>query len=295
MEERLLITGSSGFLGSTIARRTAADFEVFGVDYSSKQVPNSLPLDIRNRQQVITSFQKIRPALVVHTAALVNVDYCQDHAEEAWMTNAEGTENVAIAAKEAGAKLVYISTDSVFDGKRGMYTEEDKPNPINIYARAKLEGEKRVKRHLADSLIVRTAFYGWSPSRSKASLAEWVISGLRQNEPRQMFTDVFFTPIFIDNLVEAIIDMHRRGLSGIYHVGGSERCSKYDFGLQIAGAFGLDRKLIEPISIEQAKLKAPRPKDVSLNVTKASSAINTSLLDVREGITQFKDREVREM
>ena len=108
-----------------------------------------------------------------------------------------------------------------------------------------------------------------------------------------MFTDVFFTPIFIGNLVEAIIEMCHKGLSGIYHVGGSERCSKYDFGMQIAGAFGLDRKLIESISIDVAMLRAPRPKDISLNVSKASGAINTSLLDVREGIAQFKDGEFR--
>jgi dTDP-4-dehydrorhamnose reductase len=290
--ERLLITGGSGFLGRTIAQMIAANFQVFSADYAPKKMPNFVPLDIRERQQVVDTFRKIRPALVIHTAALVNVDYCEDHAQEAWVTNVEGTENVAIAAKEVRAKLVYISTDSVFDGQKGMYIEEDKPNPVNVYARTKLEGEKRVKQHLTDSLVVRTAFYGWNPgASSKPSLAEWVVTTLRQGETCRMFTDVFFSPIFIENFVEAVIQMSQKGLSGMYHVGGSEKYSKYAFGQRIAEVFGLNKELIVPVSIDGAGLRGPRPKDVSLNVSKASGVINTRLLDVREGITRFKETE----
>ena len=293
-QEKLLITGS-GLLGSNIVPVAAKDFEVFATyRHHTKQIPRCrlMPLDIRNRQQVDSLLAEIKPALVIHTAALVNVDYCQEHAEEAWVTNTEGTENVAIAAREAGAKLVYISTDSVFDGKKGMYNEQDEPNPVNVYARTKLEGEERVSCHLADSIIVRTAFYGWNPIVNKnLSLAEWVVRNLREGKPLPLFTDVFFSPVFVINLAEVLLEMYQHDLAGVFHVGGSERCSKYAFGRDIAEAFGLDRKLIEPISIEQAKLKAPRPKDVSLNVSKASGAINTTLLDVREGIARFRDRE----
>ncbi len=293
MTEKLLITGGSGFLGSNIVRIVAKDFEVYAT-YNSHPFKirrcKFVPLDIRDKQQVLSTFEEIKPTLVVHTAALADVDYCEGHANEAWMTNVRGTENVALAAKGIGAKMVYISTDSVFDGKKGMYVEEDVPCPLNVYAMTKRGGEKRVQHWLPDGIIVRTAFYGWSLS-DKGSLAEWVVSGLRQSKTLKMFTDVFFSPIYIDNLVEAIIELYRNGIRGIYHAGGRERCSKYAFGLEIAQAYGLDKSLIQSSSIAEVGLRAPRPKDISLDTTKISKLINTRLLNVREGITRFKNLE----
>ena len=294
-KERLLVTGGSGLLGSNIARMSSKNFEVFA-SYNSH--PNQiyecrfLPLDIRGKQQVISVFEEIKPDLVIHTAAIIDVDYCEDHAMEALKTNVEGTDNVTLASKKVGAKMIYISTDSVFDGKKGMYVEEDVPHPVNIYARTKLEGEERVQHWLPDSLIIRTAFYGWSPSDSiRTSLAEWVVSGLREGRALKMFNDVFFSPIFVNNLVEVLIEMYRKGLSGVYHVAGSERCSKYAFGQEIAQAFRLDKSLIQPSSIAEVGLRAPRPKDISLDVTKISGVINPRLRGVQEGIAWFKDSE----
>ncbi len=294
-KQRLLITGGSGLLGSNIISLTAKDFEVFAT-YNSYPYQISgcqlVPLDIRDKQQVISTFKGIKSDLVIHTAALINVDYCEDHAEEARMTNVEGTENVALASKEIGAKIIHISTDSVFDGKKGMYTEEDIPHPLNVYARTKLEGEGRVQHWLPDSIIVRTAFYGWSPSSSRnMSLAEWVISKLKSGEPLKGFTDAFFSPIFVNNLVKVIIEMYNKGLSGVYHVAGSERCSKYNFGLEISQAFGLAKNLVQASSIAEASLRAPRPKDISLSVAKISGIIDTPLLGVKEGIAWFKNSE----
>lgn len=292
-KQRLLITGGSGLLGSNIVRLTAKDFEV-SATYNSHPYRTSgcqlLLLDIRDKQQVIAIFKEIKPDLVIHTAALIDVDYCQDHAEEAWMTNVEGTENVALASKEVGAKIIHTSTDSVFNGRKGMYVEEDVPDPLNVYARTKLEAEEKVQRWLPDGIILRTAFYGWSPGGSRSmSLAEWVISKLRNGERVLGFTDVFFSPIFVDNLIEAMIEVYRKKLSGVYHVAGSERCSKYAFGREIAQAFGLDKNLIQPSSVAEVGLKAPRPKDISLNVAKISGVIDTRLLGVKEGIAWLRD------
>ncbi len=293
MKDKLLITGGSGFLGSTIARIAADDFRVYAT-YNSHPYQISdcklVPLDIRNKSRVFSVFNEINARLVIHTAALANVDYCEVHAEEAWQTNVVGTENVALAAREIGAKLLYISTDSVFDGKKGMYDEEDIPRPVNIYGKTKLEGESRVQHCLPDSSIIRTAFYGWGPSAAP-SLANWVVNGLRKGENLKMFTDVFFSPIYVNNLVEVMVEMYRKGLSGTHHVGGKERCSKYAFGLEIARAFGLSEALISPASICEVPFKAPRPADLSLNIAKVSRLVNTKLLGVREGITWFKDSE----
>lgn len=292
--ERILITGGSGLLGSNTAKIAAKDFEVYAT-YNShpSQIEGCqfVHLDIKDKRQVLSVFEKVKPDLVIHTAGLVNVDYCEEHEDEAWVINVDGTENVTLAAKEVGAKLVYISTDSVFDGKKGMYTEEDIPHPLTVYARTKLEGEKRVRCWLPDSIIIRTVFYGWS-LYSKKSLAEWVVDNLRAGKKLKMWTDAFFSPILVNNLAEVLLAMHSQNLGGIYHVASKERCSKYAFGQEVAQAFGLNGNYIKPFSIAEAGLRAPRPKDPSLDVTKVSRVIDTKLLGVKEGITWFKELEV---
>ena len=234
--ERILITGGSGLLGSNIARAAAEGFEVYAT-YNShvSQIPGCqfVYLDIADEQQVLSVFEKVNPGLVIHTAGLVNVDYCEEHEDDARVINVDGTENVALAAKEVGAKLVYISTDSVFDGQEGMYTEENVTHPLTVYAKTKLAGEERVQHWLPDSIIVRTAFYGWG-LHSRKSLAEWVVDSLREGKRLKMWDDAFFTPILVNNLAEALLTMYRRDLSGIYHVGGRERCSKYVFRQELA-------------------------------------------------------------
>lgn len=292
MKERLLIIGGSGLLGSSIVRIAAQNFEVYATYYLHPvQISDCtlVPLDIRDRDETLSLLGKIKPNIVIHTAALVDVDYCEEHPREAWLINAEGTENVALASKKAGAKLIYISTDSVFDGEKGMYTEADAPRPVNIYAKTKLEGETRIQHLLPDSLVIRTAFYSRSlPGRH--SLAEWIITELKKGGTLRMFTDVFFSPIPADTLAEAMLEMYSKGLTGIYHVGGTERCSKYTFGLEIARIFGFDDSHIQPSTLVEAKLKAPRPKDLSLNINKVVNSANIHLPNLREGISQLREK-----
>ena len=294
-KQRLLITGGSGFLGSDIARSTIKGFKVYATYYTTPvQIAGCsfVPLDIRNREQTFSSLKEIKPDLVIHTAALVDVDYCEEHSEEAWSINTEGTENVALATREVGAKLVYISTDSVFDGEKGMYGEEDVPHPLNVYARTKLEGEARVRCCLPESIIIRTAFYGWG-FPGKHSLADWLITQLKRGEKPKMFTEVLFSPIPINVLVAAMLEMCGKNLSGLYHVGGRERCSKYTFGLELARAFGFNESCIQPSTRAEAQLKAPRPKDISLNVNKTLSS-GIYLPSLREGISWLlKEKPLR--
>lgn len=295
MRERVLITGGSGLLGSTLGRLVAADHDVyatFHVHPASIQGVSWVSLDIRDPAQVNAVVKDIKPALVIHTAALALVDYCEEHPDEARSLNAAATEHVARAAAAAGSRLVYISTDSVFDGKAGNYAENDPTNPPNVYARTKLEGEQYVRNILPESLIIRTAFYGWNV-QNKQSLAEWVLAGLRQGRNLSMFTDVYFTPIVTDNLAEAILALYQRGCQGTYHVGGSERCSKYQFGRAVARVFSLDADLVRPSSIEAADFKAPRAADLSLNSALAAADASIPLLDVTGGLELFKKRQPR--
>lgn len=292
MKEKLLITGGSGLLGGNISRIAAGDFETYATDNSHPmQSPacSFMLLDIRDKKQTLSVFKEIKPNLVIHTAALVNVDYCEGHPEEAWSNNVDGTEHVALASREVGAKLIHISTDSVFDGEKGMYAEEDTANPLNVYAKTKLEGEARVQRWLSDGLIIRTAFFSRS-SPGGRSLAEWVINGLENGRILKMFTDAFFSPLPVNALAEAILAMYRKKLSGIYHVGCDGRYSKYAFGLEIARQLGFNSNNIQPSTLAEAKLKAPRPKDVSLNISKVFNAANIHFPDLREGVSQLREK-----
>jgi len=292
MRERILVTGGSGLLGSNITRIIAKDYEVYAT-YNSRRtlVPGCkfIPLDVSDQKSVISVFRHTKPHLVIHAAALVNVDYCEKHPSEAWTINVAGTENVAEASRKIGAKLIYISTDSVFNGERGMYREEDIPLPVNTYARTKLAGENRVRQLVPDSITARTAFYGWSLHK-QTSLSEWVVGSLRENEHINMFTDVFFSPIFIDDLTRLMIKMYRYDLSGVYHAGSREWCSKYDFGVVIAESFGYNAANISPGSVEGAGFRAPRPKNLSLSVTKLFHE-GCQLPGIREGVERFKELE----
>lgn len=154
-----------------------------------------------------------------------------------------------------------------------------------------MDGERRVQSFAPDSIIVRSAFYGWS-LHNVTGLADWVVSELRDGNTIKMFMDEFFSPILVNNLAEALIEMHHENLSGLYHVGGSERCSKYAFGMEIAEAFGLDKGLIQSSSILDAGSKVRRPKDTSLDIRKVSQLINTRLLNVREGVAKLRDLEL---
>lgn len=290
--ERILITGGSGLLGGNLAKMACEKYETYATYHGHPVRMNRcvfFPLDIADRDKTFKTVTKIRPKLIIHTAALTNVDYCEEHHEEAQSLNIEGTRNLARAAESIGAKFIYISTDSVFDGEKGMYTEEDTPNPLSYYAKTKLEGEKVLNEFDLDCSILRTCIYGWNMQK-KFSLAEWVIHGSQNKKKLTMFKDVFFSPILVNNLSEAIFEVYERDIEGVLNVAGSERCSKLHFGEKIAEVFALDKSYIKPISIEDfTNFKAPRPRDVSLDVSKAKKMLRTELLDVEGGLVRMRE------
>lgn len=287
----ILITGGSGLLGGNLTKLAVDKFKEVYTIYNkhSIKIENSIGIcaDITDEVQINKSLRNFSPEFIVHCAALTNVDYCEDHQKEAYEINVVGTENIARFAEQIGARFIYISTDAIFDGKKGLYTENDKPNPINYYGITKLEGEKVLKKYNIDSTIIRTNIYGWNII-NKLSLAEWIIHVLKNKKNLTLFKDVFFSPILVNNLAECIFEICERDLKGIFNIAGSEKCSKLDFGLKIAEVFNFDKNYIKPISVEDFDFRACRPKDMSLDVTKAKKTLNTKLLDVKEGIIWMK-------
>jgi dTDP-4-dehydrorhamnose reductase len=290
-KKRLLITGANGLLGNKAVVLANRNYEVMPLHHAKPLHDNSLEVDIVNKEQVLSIFRKLRPNAVIHAAAETNVDKCETQKEHAWNVNVKGTQNVAEACDEVGAKLVHISTDYVFDGEKSHYKEEDKPNPISYYGLTKLEGERQVVAHCKNYAILRTSvLYGWHPW--KQNFATWVISQLRQNKEISVVEDHYNTPTLADNLAEMILEVLQRGLKGLYHASGSERISRYEFAKKIAESFQLDSSLIKPAKMSQlAAWIAKRPRDSSLSTDKIRKQLRTRPLNITEGLDSMQTEE----
>jgi dTDP-4-dehydrorhamnose reductase len=285
--KKIILTGGSGLLGSKLA----ADLSSVGCDLKSLSNSNfldngssALKIDIRDRQAIINLITETRPDVVFHPAALTNLDYCEKNKEDAWAVNVEGTRNIADACGETGSKLVYISTDYVFDGLRGMYKETDLVRPPNYYALTKFEGEKIVGG-LHDHIIARTSvLYGNHP---RPNFVVWAIRELREGRRINIVEDQYNSPTLADDLSDILIKLVETEENGIFHTAGSERISRLDFVCRIADIFGLDSKLINPITTNQLKWVAKRPMDSSLDVSKVSCIKRP--MDTLEGLKKMRD------
>jgi dTDP-4-dehydrorhamnose reductase len=288
-EKVLFVTGASGLLGSRIVEKATCHFRVIPLHNTKPLHAHSLKLDITNASEVSSLFNKLKPYAVIHAASETNVDRCESEKAHAWEVNVEGTQNIVSTSNKVGAKLIYISTDYVFDGLKGNYTEQDKPNPINYYGITKLEGEKRVIENCKNYTILRTSvLYGWHPW--KQNFVTWVISQLKQNKEITVVEDHFNSPTLADNLAEMIMEAVQKDFYGLYHASGSERISRYDFALQIAKTFNLGAGLIKPAKMNQLTTWiARRPRDSSLNTEKIQKQLKTKPLNITQGLKKMKE------
>jgi dTDP-4-dehydrorhamnose reductase len=284
----LLVTGASGLLGNKTVAFAEQDYLVTPTDVTEPLHPNAVKADITDSSGVTNLFRKLKPDIVIHTASETNVDRCETEKERAWKINAEGTRNIAEACRETNAKLICISTDYVFDGEKGLYTEEDCPNPINHYGITKLEGEKHVIRNCKNYAVLRTSvLYGRHPWKQEFS--GWIINKLKQNQEITVVDDHFNTPTLADSLARMALEVGTRDLRGIFHTSGCERISRYEFAKQIAKTFDLDSDLIKPIKMNELKAwVAKRPKDSSLSTEKIQKQLRTKPLNINEGLQRLK-------
>jgi len=287
--ERIVITGGSGLAGANIAKILISKFDVCAL-YKTNKVEMK-GVDFRQvdlcRENELVIINELRPSVIIHCAAFANLDGCEQDPERAYRDNVIASVNIAQTAKKVGAYLIHISTDSVFDGARGDYKESDTANPINVYGRTKLQAEKEVLGICPDCAVVRTNFYGWN-KRDKLSMAEWMLDRLENRRKLTGFKDVYFSPLLVNDLAESLAELYERRYAGIIHIAGSQRCSKLEFAHLMAKVFGLEENLIEPISVEDLNLPAPRGKNISLNVSKAQSLLGTALSGVEEGLKKMK-------
>ena len=267
---KILLIGGSGLFGRAFAEliKERTLYDIYAT-YNENIVDSeeSVFLDITDKEKVEEVIKKLQPDVVVHAAAFTNVDKCEVEKEKAYDINVEGTKNVAMASNGIGAKMIYISTDYVFDGTKGFYEEKDKTNPISYYGLTKLEGEKAVQEICNDFIIARTSvIYG----AHKKNFATWVIKELREENQIKIITDQWVSPTLNVDLAEQILALIEKDEKGIFHTAGGERINRYDFVVEMARIFDFNEKLIIPATSKEMNWIAKRPMDSSLNVSKIS-------------------------
>lgn len=272
---RILVTGASGLLGLNFALRYHADHSVSGVVHRNplRNPPfHQIVADLTDPSSLEAVLEQTQPQVVLHCAAMANVDECERQPQRAFQVNTELPQALARAAARHGFRLVHLSTDAVFDGQRGDYTEEDTPQPLSVYARSKWQAEQQVLEACPQAIVARVNFYGWSLSGQR-SLGEFFFYNLKEGKPVKGFTDVFFCPLEATQLADLLLRLVEKGAAGLFHVVSSECQSKYQFGVSIARRFGLDESLIEPVSVMEGGLVARRSPNLRLRTDKLRAVL----------------------
>jgi len=241
-------------------------------------------LDITDVSEVKSVVMDFFPDEIINTAAFTNVDGAEKEKELAWKINVGGVKNIARYAQAIDAHIVHISTDYVFDGKNGPYSETDKPNPIGYYGRTKLASENELKVSGARFSVVRTnVLYG--PAKfGRPDFVKWVVSSLRNGTEIKIVTDQFGNPTFIDDLVFGIDAIVERQAESTYNIGGKDFLTRFQFTMKIAEFFELDKSLIKPIITADLHQLAARPLKSGLVISKAKSELGYNPHSVNDAL-----------
>lgn len=281
-----LIIGASGCLGGILYQ----DFKKLGPvvgTYCGHAWGDLVHLDVTDATEVRRVLTESRPNVVLHCGALTHVDGCEEKPDVSQRINVEGTRNVVEAIRNTGVKYVFFSSDYVFDGKAGPYREEDATNPIQVYGRHKLDAERIIKNRLTKYLILRVhGVFGWE--RQGKNFVQRLIENLRAGKNATIPNDQFGSPTYAPNLSEALQELVRKDMRGIYHLTGTTVLDRYAFSCLIAKVFELDEKLIIPKTTAELNQKAPRPLKSGLLVEKAKRELKTRLWSTEEALRHMK-------
>jgi len=280
---RALVIGASGQVGGTLAAQCVRRrIEVYG---TSRKGQGFLYLDLAREDSIKSAFEKSRPDTVFLCSAMTNVDNCEREPELARRLNSAGAELVAEECRRSGAKLVYFSTEYVFDGSAGPYGEDAAVNPVSVYGRTKLEGESAALA-LKNALSVRTCVvYSHNPA-SKNFIMQ-LISNYRSGGRMRVPSDQFSTPTYAPELAAAVLDLTEKDASGVYNVAGPDCLSRYDFALKACAAFGFAPEFLEPKLTAELGQAAPRPLKAGLLTNKLAAKLGRRLPPAEESLKKI--------
>lgn len=292
--KKILIIGGSGLVGRVLINRIKHIAEVHAT-YNTTTIniegDKFYKLNVVDKTSVNALMQEINPDIVIDAAYKRNTMYCEDNQDEAYKVNIDGVRNVVNACKITNSKMVFFSSDQVFDGSKRRYLEEDELAPLNVYGKQKVIAEKIVKDNLDDWLILRASYiYAWSPGSD--NFISWVLNELNNMCGVKISCDQFVTPIHVDNVVDMLIKLLEIGRTGIYHIGDGECLSKYEFVKMIKETFNLDEAMIIPVSSEELNQTVIRPKNNCLDLRKIKNEFDFSKYGIKNGLEIMKKERI---
>lgn len=280
---KILITGSNGLLGQKLVRyfEHLPEFHCIASSKGERRFPINGPnihyqsLDILDTTEVHRIFKKDKPVAVINTAAMTQADHCEQNKELAYQVNVGAVKNMAEYCNYHGIHFIQLSTDFVFDGTSGPYDEEDIPNPVNYYGETKYLAEQTVLNMDCPATVIRTILvYGFTPNMSRSNFFLWVVKNLEKKNPLQIVTDQIRNPTLVEDLVMGCMKVLRKKKYGIYHIGGRNTLSPYQFACRISDFYGFDTSLITPVSADNFEEIARRPLLTGLKIKKAVNELN---------------------
>jgi len=283
----VLITGSSGFLGRNLLKFSTKKLHLIAqyrnnppVAYGDKVL--FLKLDFAAEQW--KKLQTLKPQIIIHTAAMASIDECETQPELAQLVNYLATCRLVDFAVRRKIRFIFISSDAVFDGKKGNYSENEEPHAVNFYAQTKIAAEKYVLENLPNAVVVRPALFYGLCLNGRPSFTEIMLQHLYAGKQIYTFTDQYRTPILVNNLVSALWELTENTFCGLLHLGGPQKVSRLELGKILCDIFKLDENLLIPVKSQEVNLRATRPLDCSLNISLAQSLLKTQFVDCRTGM-----------
>jgi len=285
---KFLVTGSSGLVGSQVVKDlTKQNHTVYSCYHNEKpEYGTPVLLDLTDQDKIIQTLQETKPDRIIHLAAMTNVDLCETEKELATKINVKATEILAKQAAKHQAFFVYVSTDYVFDGIKGMKKEDDSTNPLGFYGKSKLEGEFTLNKLASSWCIARTST-PFGIHHKKKSLPLWIKENLEAKKEIPVLVDQFTSPTYVPNLSKMLIEVATRQITGVIHLAGATRISRYNLAELVADNLSLDKKFLIPTKIDEMDWKAQRPKDSSLDVSLATEILNEKPQKIEQSLELF--------
>lgn len=289
---RFLVTGANGLVGSrACALLEQAGHEVVGLGRGPRRTGGGfryVACDMTSEPELAAALEAAAAEVILHCAAMTEVDACEKEPERAYAANVTAVAGVARWARKAGAHLVHVSTDYVFDGEAGPYDEQALPNPRGVYALTKHMGEQAARTFLPGCAIARTAVvYGWPPVEGRLNFGAWLVTALGKGQPVRLFEDQFVSPSLADSVAAMVVELGERRLGGVWNTCGAEVVDRVSFGRALCEVFGFDPALITPTRLADMKLPSPRPLRSGLKVDKARTNLRAWPLPLAESLARF--------
>ena len=283
--KKILVTGAFGQLGASLCEVLSnKSILATGRIITMTEKYRSVELDITNQKNVEELIHNYKPDIIIHLAAMTDVDGCEKDPEIAFDVNVRATENLL---RNFRGKFIYISTDYVFDGEKGPYSEDDKVNPVSVYGKTKLYGENLIQESDIDWVILRSNIIFSYNDRTKASFVNWVVDSLKRKQIITVVNDQWNNPTWTNDLANVISMIIEKNISGLYHYGGGDFLNRLEFAKMIASAFSLDRELIQPITTPELNWLAQRPLKSGLYTNKIELDLGIEPLPIQKALDKM--------